>query len=259
MIENINLNIKKGTYEQLGEHLSDIEDTDLLLGTDKDVPVPQSTDAGKSVVVNSSGEYELVNPNTANVIDIGAGQTTIGGVVYPTISKDDADEIYLKYVSGQPITLLWGTTGIATHISVIYASDISGYELHCSVHGKVAVYKWTDSTAGTIAPTISSKWMHTITIDHTTAVGSWHYQFSFVNDTPTPYTQLGQVGHYLYDNKVGIRIPATGLYTANTDKYLIAAVKSEADNMVTVEMYKVADGTANSISTGVIDVTDFVQ
>lgn len=154
MIENINLNIKKGTYEQLGDHLSEIEDTDLLLGTDKDIPVPQSTDEGKSIVVNSSGEYELVNPNTANVIDIGAGQTTIDSIVYPTISKDDADEIYLKYVSGQPVILLWGTTGIATHISVIYASDISGYEIDCIIHGKVAQYSWTDSTTGNITPTI---------------------------------------------------------------------------------------------------------
>lgn len=155
MIEKINLNIKKGTYEHLGQHLSDFQDTDLLLGTDKDLPVPQSTDAGKLVVVNSSGEYELANPNIANVIDIGAGQTTIDTVVYPTISKTDADEIYLKYASGQPVILLWGTTGIATHISVIYASDINGYEIDCIIHGKVAQYNWTDSTTGNITPTIT--------------------------------------------------------------------------------------------------------
>lgn len=96
---------------------------------------------------------EVISPSN-NIIDIGAGQTTIEGTVYPTISKTDADEIYLKYVSGQPITLLWGTTGIATHISVIYASDISGYEIDCIIHGKVAQYSWTDSTTGNITPTI---------------------------------------------------------------------------------------------------------
>lgn len=90
-----------------------------------------------------------------NIIDIGEGQTTIGGTVYPTISKSDADEIYQAYVSGKNVTILWGSLGIATHFSPIYASDISGYEMDCIIHGKVVTYNWTNSTTGDITPTVA--------------------------------------------------------------------------------------------------------
>ena len=62
MIENINLNIKKGTYAEMQEHYTELTAKDFLLVEDKDVPVPTATDSGKVISVNASGEYELTTP-----------------------------------------------------------------------------------------------------------------------------------------------------------------------------------------------------
>lgn len=120
-------------------------------------------------------------------------------------------------------------------------------------------YEWTSSSVQDISPSVLEKYRHNISIDTTTAYGSWKYQFSFDNDVPTAYTQLSQIGHYLFDKAEGIVLMATGLCVHNLVSYFITDVKAEEDNLVTVGMYKVGDGARNTISTGAIDVTDFVQ
>lgn len=108
--------------------------------------------------------------------------------------------------------------------------------------------------------TDGGKFMHNIRADATTSVGTWHYQFELENNVATPYTQIGQVGHYLFGLNNGVRIPCTGMCTINNDKYLIAAIKSTQDNMITFEMYNLSDGTfKDDMTSGAIDIVDVVS
>lgn len=53
------LKINRGTYAKVQENLSSITENELIITSDKNVPIPTTNDNGKAVVVNASGEYEL--------------------------------------------------------------------------------------------------------------------------------------------------------------------------------------------------------
>lgn len=190
------------------------------------------------------------------VINIGNGQTTIRGTVYPTIPVATAQSIYAKLVAGKTIKCHWS-------LVLPYDFYIIGHNenkfLAIAPNGKVISYEWTSSSVQDISPSVLEKYRHNIVISATTSAGSWNYQFSFDNDVPTAYTQLSQIGHYLYSKEVGTQIMATGLCVHNLVSYFITDIKAEEDNMVTVGMYKISDGTRNTISTGAIEVTDYIQ
>lgn len=61
------LKINRGTYAKIQENLSSIGENELIITEDKNVPVPSANDAGKAVVVNASGDYELGSAGT-NVV-----------------------------------------------------------------------------------------------------------------------------------------------------------------------------------------------
>ena len=74
------LKINRGTYANIQSNLSSIGENELIITTDKSLPVPSSNDSGKIVSVNSSGEYELttatsgasaqdLTENTAGTLD----------------------------------------------------------------------------------------------------------------------------------------------------------------------------------------------
>lgn len=54
-------NIRYGTYEKINENLSDINENDIVLTPDKNVPIPTTADVGKVVEVNDDGEYALTD------------------------------------------------------------------------------------------------------------------------------------------------------------------------------------------------------
>ena len=54
-----NLKINRGTYTKIQENISSIGEDELIILTDKQVPIPQTTDEGKVIKVNASGNYEL--------------------------------------------------------------------------------------------------------------------------------------------------------------------------------------------------------
>jgi len=54
-----NLKINRGTYAKIQENISSIGENELIILTDKQVPIPQTTDEGKVIKVNASGDYEL--------------------------------------------------------------------------------------------------------------------------------------------------------------------------------------------------------
>lgn len=62
----INLKINKGTYEKIQENLNSISDNELIITTDKNIPVPTNNDNGKFFkVVN--GDYSLKDINGYDV------------------------------------------------------------------------------------------------------------------------------------------------------------------------------------------------
>lgn len=54
-----NLKINRGTYANIQTNIDSIGENELIILTDKQVPIPQSTDEGKVIKVNASGDYEL--------------------------------------------------------------------------------------------------------------------------------------------------------------------------------------------------------
>lgn len=54
-----NLKINRGTYANIQTNIDSINENELIITTDKNVPIPTSNDSGKTIVVNNSGEYEL--------------------------------------------------------------------------------------------------------------------------------------------------------------------------------------------------------
>ena len=100
---------------------------------------------------------------------------------------------------------------------------------------------------------------HNINVQHTTAQGTYNYQFQILSLQTTQFSQLGDIGHYLFTNYPNMKIPATGTYTESGVVYMVVSIKaSSVDNMVDVEMYKLSDGTARTIQTGVISVDDTI-
>ena len=61
------LKINRGTYAKVQENLSSITENELIITSDKNVPIPTTNDVGKAPIVNASGEYELGNAGT-NVV-----------------------------------------------------------------------------------------------------------------------------------------------------------------------------------------------
>jgi len=89
-----NLKINRGTYANIQANLSSIGENELIITTDKAVPIPTTSDSGKVVAVNSSGEYEL--------------QTQSGGMTNPMTTQGD---IIYGGSSGTPTRLAKGTAG----------------------------------------------------------------------------------------------------------------------------------------------------
>lgn len=58
-----NFKINYGTYQKIQENLSQIGENELIITSDKNIPIPTANDAGKVPTVNNSGEFELVTPS----------------------------------------------------------------------------------------------------------------------------------------------------------------------------------------------------
>lgn len=113
-----NLKINRGTYAKIQENLSSIGENELIITTDKNIPVPTSNDSGKVIKVNASGEYEL--------------STDSSGMSNPMTTQGD---LIVGGTSGNPERLGKGTTG------QILKSTASGVE-------------WANETSDTI-PTVT--------------------------------------------------------------------------------------------------------
>ena len=84
-----NLKINRGTYEKIQENIASITNDELVILTDKQVPIPQQADSGKGVFVDSTGNYVLQN-----------------GLPYITTapSSDNTNGIIVVVLSSEPAT-----------------------------------------------------------------------------------------------------------------------------------------------------------
>lgn len=101
------------------------------------------------------------------VIDIGSTSTTIETITYPTMTKAVLDSIYTEYTAGKALTLHWLLLGIHTYFTVVYSTDINGYEINIVSHGKITKYNWNNQTDTLVIPTVEgggNKYTHNITM-----------------------------------------------------------------------------------------------
>lgn len=69
------LKLNRGAIDKLEENLSEIGTNELILVTDKTIPIPTEEDSGKVLGVDSNGDYELKTPTTV-VVDQTYGSTS---------------------------------------------------------------------------------------------------------------------------------------------------------------------------------------
>lgn len=77
-----NLKINRGTYANIQANLSSIGENELIITTDKNLPVPSTSDAGKVISVGSNGEYTLQPTSPSGVTSVGiinGGGLTVSG------------------------------------------------------------------------------------------------------------------------------------------------------------------------------------
>ena len=63
-----NLKINYGTYQNIQTNLSQIGENELIITSDKNIPIPTANDTGKIPKVNNSGEYELAEYQPGSVL-----------------------------------------------------------------------------------------------------------------------------------------------------------------------------------------------
>lgn len=68
-----NLKINRGTYEAIQANLSSIGENELIITTDKVLPIPTSSDSGKVVGIDSNGEYVLTTSSGGSTYTAGNG------------------------------------------------------------------------------------------------------------------------------------------------------------------------------------------
>ena len=73
-----NLKINRGTYEAIQANLSSIGENELIITTDKVLPIPTSSDSGKVVSVDSNGEYVLTTSSGGSTPITAQGDLIVG-------------------------------------------------------------------------------------------------------------------------------------------------------------------------------------
>ena len=81
-----NFKINKGTYASIQANLSSINENELIITTDKNLPIPETTDEGKVIKINSSGEYYLGIDNDTTYSNLPASE---GGTSESLVTTGD--------------------------------------------------------------------------------------------------------------------------------------------------------------------------
>lgn len=174
-----NLKINRGTYSVLQANLSSIGENELVLVTDKAVPIPQTSDSGKVITVTASGEYALQLPSSGMTNPM----TTAGDIIYggtsgtPTrLAKGTAGQVLTMNSNGTAPTWAAASSGIS-EISTQYIriTDLNPGVYKLTYNGtKYLYYMGTSSTtthtvaggAGTVILNVSK---------YSTTYWQWYY------------------------------------------------------------------------------------
>ena len=208
-----NLKINRGTYANIQANLASIGENELIITTDKTIPIPQAADAGKVISVNSSGEYTLQPTSPSGVTSVGiinGGGLSVSGS--PIISSgsitvahadtssqasvDNSGRTYIQDVTLDEyghVTKLTSATETVVDTNTTYTLNVSGTGDNATKVGLVA----GGSGSGTT-------WY---TIPYATEAGS---------ATPTSHSH----GNITNDGKIGTA--ADKVITTSTDGLLIA-------------------------------------
>lgn len=132
-----NLKINRGTYANIQANIASIGDNELIITTDKNVPIPVQADADKIVRVDSNGEYELDTFTSMTEADIdlaisaeiittsithgtAEGDTVIAGTATVTIRPNDG------YTFPSSVTVTGATSSYDDSTGVISLSNATG-------------------------------------------------------------------------------------------------------------------------------------
>lgn len=117
------LKINRGTYSNIQANIGQIGNDELIIITDKQVPIPVQADSGKVVTVNSSGDYELQTPSAGMSNPMtAAGDLIVGGSsgTPARLGVGTAGQVLKSNGSG----VEWGSSGeIDSDVTVEIESD----------------------------------------------------------------------------------------------------------------------------------------
>lgn len=207
-----NLKINRGTYAAIQANLASIGENELIITTDKTLPVPQAADAGKVISVSEQGEYTLQPTSPGGVTSVGiingggltvsgspiisSGSITVGHAAGSGSSTSNSGRTYVQNItldSYGHITNITNATETVVDTNTTYTLNVSGTGDNVTKVGLVA----GGSGSGTT-------WY---TIPYATTAGS---------ATPTAHSH----GNITDDGKIGTA--ADKVITTSTGGLLVA-------------------------------------
>lgn len=182
------LKINRGTYAKVQENLSSITENELIITSDKNVPIPTTNDNGKAVVVNASGEYELGNAGT-NVV----ANPTLAGTESALTGLQVGDTKYAVPVGYEVHTYAENTTYSGADYTQI-KDDVTN-KRDMIISGRYYRYVETEAT-------IYSKYI-SIAYDSTGKYITTYYTSIVDNTTSMTINSAGTIANYQCYNLLG--------------------------------------------------------
>jgi hypothetical protein len=109
------LKINRGTYANIVTNLASIGENELIITTDKNIPIPAAGDSGKVISVNAQGDYELTQQIKVNSIGGASGIITLGsGLVMDNNTLSTTPE---NPMTAQGDIIIGGTSGAMTRLA----------------------------------------------------------------------------------------------------------------------------------------------
>lgn len=140
-----NLKINRGTYAAIQANLASIGENELIITTDKTLPIPQAADAGKVISVSDQGEYTLQPTSPSGVTSVGiingggltvsgspiisSGSITVGHAAGSGSSTSNSGRTYVQNItldSYGHITNITNATETVVDTNTTYTLNVNG-------------------------------------------------------------------------------------------------------------------------------------
>jgi len=160
-----NLKINRGTYANIQANISSIGENELIITTDKNIPVPTQQDVDKIVRVDNTGEYDLDDCESMTEDEIAMMFIEKGSIL--TMNLDGTDRQYrvLKKVGGTVVEVLtqfdpFGSTAIkynTTSTTAIFSDGSEGQKYENSDLDTAVNVTWYNTLTSTAKEAIVDK------------------------------------------------------------------------------------------------------